>query len=165
MVSTRVGKTVLVVCHANVARSVIAHVLLEKMLAERGLDGQVTVRSAGVAHFARDGMIPSLDARLLLREDGIHLRETDLASTALARHPEILLETDLVIAMTAEQKAIVAGYAEADGRPVVTLRELAGEDGDIGDPSAHGEEGFRACRDDIRRCLERCVDGLVARLA
>ncbi len=152
------------VCHANTARSVMAHVLLEQMLAARGADGRVRVVSAGVAHFARDGMIPSLDARLVLREDGIRLGETALTSTALARHPELLLEADLVIAMTAEQKAIVASYPEAEGRSVVTLRELAGGSGDIGDPSSYGEEGFRACRDDIKRCLEASVERLLAEL-
>ncbi len=142
----------------------MAHALLEKMLAERGVDGRLRVRSAGVAHFARDGMIPSLDARLVLREDGIHLGETTLTSTALARHPELLAEADVVVTMTAEQKALVSGYAEAAGCTVVTLRELAGEAGDIGDPSAHGEDGFRACRDEIRRCLQRSVDRLLVML-
>ena len=142
----------------------MAHVLLEKMLADRGVDGRVRVASAGVAHFARDGMIPSLDARIVLREDGIHLPESALTSTALARHPELLLEADLVIAMTAEQKAIVQAYPEAEGRRVVTLRELAGAGGDIGDPSSYGEEGFRACRDDIKRCLETALDRLLADL-
>src|SRR5262249_41352996 len=41
-------KTVLIVCHANTARSVMAHVMLERMLAERGID-DVRVRSGGVA--------------------------------------------------------------------------------------------------------------------
>ena len=67
-------KTVLLVCHANTARSVIAHVLLEKMLAERGAAHRIRIRSGGIANYARDGMLPSLDARLVLREDGIELR-------------------------------------------------------------------------------------------
>jgi protein-tyrosine-phosphatase len=38
-------RTVLLVCHANTCRSVMAHVLLEKMLAERLARGRVVVRS------------------------------------------------------------------------------------------------------------------------
>ena len=38
---------VLLVCHANTCRSVMAHVLLEKMLAARGTNGAVRVRSGG----------------------------------------------------------------------------------------------------------------------
>ena len=65
---TRVAETILLVCHANTARSVMVQALLEHMLAARGA-AQVQVRSGGVAHWARDGMIPSLDARLALRSE------------------------------------------------------------------------------------------------
>src|SRR4029077_5234109 len=61
------ARTVLFVCHANTCRSVMAHALLEHMLRERGADGAVRVRSAGVGNIARDGMLASLDARLVLR--------------------------------------------------------------------------------------------------
>ena len=53
----------------------MAQALLERMLAERGVDGHIRVRSAGVSTYARDGMLASLDARIVLREDGIHLAE------------------------------------------------------------------------------------------
>jgi protein-tyrosine-phosphatase len=158
-----VAETILLVCHANTARSVMAHVLLEQMLAARGA-AQVQVRSGGVAHWARDGMIPSLDARLALREEGIHLAEDGIASTALAHHPEILAAADLILTMTGEQKIVVAAFAGARGKPVLTLRELAGESGDIGDPAAQGEEVFRACRDEIKRCLEKAIDPMLALL-
>jgi hypothetical protein len=82
------------------------------MLADRGAGERVRIRSGGIANYARDGMLPSLDARLVLREDGIHLGE--------------------------------------DGR------------GDIGDPAMKGEDVFRACRDEIKRCLEVSFDRLLA---
>ena len=66
---------VLLICHANTCRSVMAQALLEHMLAERGVDGRIRVRSAGVSPYARDGMLASLDARIVLREVGIHLTE------------------------------------------------------------------------------------------
>ncbi len=76
-------RTVLLVCHANTARSVIAQVLLERMLAERGATHGIRVCSGGIANYARDGMLPSLDARLVLREDGVELAEDGLVSTDL----------------------------------------------------------------------------------
>jgi protein-tyrosine-phosphatase len=154
-------KTVLIVCHANTARSVMAQALLERMLAARGLD-QVRVRSGGVAAWARDGMLPSLDARLVLREVGIHLGEGALTSTDLRRHPDLVAEADLIVAMTRQQRQVLRGFVEAAGRPVVTLRELAGDDGDIGDPAGQGEDRFRACRDEIWAWLERGLDRLLA---
>src|SRR4051812_40220929 len=99
-------KRVLVVCHANTARSVMAQKLIERMLTERGLHERVHVSSAGVWVYARDGMIPSLDARLALKEVGIELAEHAMASTALREHPEILTHADLVVTMTTEQSAL-----------------------------------------------------------
>ena len=114
---------VLLVCHANTCRSVMAHVLLEKMLAERGTNGAVRVRSGGIANHARDGMIPSLDARIVLREDDIHLSETAFTSTDLRRHPEIVAAADVIVTMTAQQKETIAAYAEdmAHGESSVDL--------------------------------------------
>jgi protein-tyrosine-phosphatase len=155
-----VADTVLIVCHANTARSVMAQLLLERMLATRGIT-DVRVRSGGVANFARDGMIPSLDARLALRDEGIHLAEDALTSTAIALHPELVAAAQVILTMTREQKAIVEAFGPAAGKPVLTLRELAGESGDIADPAMQGEDVFRACRDEIKRCLEKAFDRLL----
>ena len=157
-------KTVLLVCHANTARSIIAQVLLERMVAERGASLDVRIRSGGIASYARDGMLPSLDARIVLREDGIELGEDRLVSTDLKRHRHLMTEADLILTMTAAQKDAVGAFAEAGGRPVFTLKEFAGEIGDIGDPATQGEDVFRACRDEIKRCLERSLDRLLLAL-
>jgi protein-tyrosine-phosphatase len=159
-----VRKRVLVVCHANTARSVMAQKLIERMLTERGLGEHLHVSSAGVWIHARDGMIPSLDARLALKEVGIQLAEDGMASTALREHPEILEAADLVVTMTAEQAVLVLALANGRGVDVVTLPELAGESGDIADPAGQGEEAFRAARDEIMRCLALGFDRMVARV-
>ena len=154
-------KTVLLVCHANTSRSVMAQAMLERLLAERNGSPPIRVRSGGIGRIARDGMIPSLDARLALREDGIHLSETAIVSTDLRQHPEVVASADLILTMTARQKLELRALAGADGRPVFTLREFAGEDGDITDPMGQGDEAYRACRDLIKRCLERSIDRLL----
>jgi protein arginine phosphatase len=155
-------RTVLIICHANTARSVMAQALLERMLAERDAGHRIRIRSGGVASYARDGMLPSLDARLVLREDGIDLADDALTSTDLKRHRELVAEADLILTMTDAQKETIELFAEAQGRPVFTLREFAGDAGDIGDPATQGEDAFRACRDDIKRCLLRAIDRLLA---
>ena len=139
----------------------MAQALLEHMLAERGVNGRVRVRSAGVSPYARDGMLASLDARIVLREVGIHLTEESITSTDLRSHRDLLAESDLVVTMTAEQREVVGTFPEAAGRTIVTLRELAGENGDIKDPVGQGEERYRACRDEIARCLEQSIDRLL----
>jgi protein-tyrosine-phosphatase len=158
-------RTVLVVCHANTARSVMAQALLERLLAERNHDNRVRVRSGGIASYARDGMIPSLDARLALRDEGIDLGEDAVTSTDLKRHRQLIADAHLIVTMTRQQKDLVEALPEARGRPVFTLRALAGEDGDIEDPAMQGEDVFRACRDEIKRCLGKALDRLLAVVA
>ena len=158
-------KTVLIVCHANTCRSVMAHVLLEQMLAARRAGGAIRVSSGGVGNNARDGMIPSLDARLVLREEGIHLAETTIVSTDLRQHRDVVAGADLILTMTAQQKLALASLVETDGRAVFTLREFAGEDGDIGDPMGAAEDVYRACRDEIKRCLNVSLDRLLVTLS
>jgi len=157
-------RTVLFVCHANTCRSVMAHVLLEKMLAERQANGDVQVRSGGVGNIARDGMIPSLDARIVLREDGIMLSDDSFASTDLRRHHHLIGEADLILTMTVEQKGTLAGLAELEAGRVFTLREFAGDGGDIHDPFGQDENRYRACRDEIKRCLEQSIERLLDHL-
>ena len=155
-------RTVLIVCHANTARSVMAQILLERRLAERGVGDDIRVRSGGIASYARDGMLPSLDARIVLREEGIHLTDDGLTSTDLKRHRHLLGEADVILTMTEAQKEMVRAFAEAGDRPLYTLREFAGDPGDIEDPAMQGERAFRACRDEIKRCLEPAIERLLA---
>jgi protein-tyrosine phosphatase len=143
----------------------MAHVLLEQMLVERAAAGAIRVSSGGVGNNARDGMIPSLDARIVLREEGIHLAETTIVSTDLRQHRDLIVGADLILTMTAQQKGVVAALAETNGQPVFTLREFVGEDGDIGDPMGQSEDTYRACRDEIKRCLKLSLDRLLVTLS
>ena len=156
---------VLLVCHANTCRSVMAHVLLEKMLDARGVNGNVRVRSGGIANHARDGMIPSLDARIVLREDGIHLAEDTIVSTDLKAHRDVLAVADLILTMTEEQKSLVRAQVDGVERAVYTLGEFAGDGGDIRDPVGQDEARYRATRDEIRRRLESSFERLLRLLA
>jgi len=147
-------RRVLFVCHANTSRSIIAEAVLLRLLRERGLERAVSVRSGGIAPFARDGSLVSLDAKFVLREIGIP-EPPKPGATDLKRNRHLLAEADLILVMTEEQRRMLAGFEEAAGKRVLTLRELAGERGDIDDPSMKDEDVFRRCRDEIVECLER----------
>ncbi|HJQ75597.1 MAG TPA: hypothetical protein VJ814_11950 [Gaiellaceae bacterium] len=155
-------RRVLVVCHANTSRSIIAEKVLERLLAEHGHAGEVEVRSGGIAPYARDGSLVSLDARFVLREVGIEL-PPDAGATDLKRQRHLLEEADVILVMTEEQRGMLAAkFPEAAGKPVMTVRELAGESGDIADPAMQDEDVFRRCRDEITRCLARGLERLLA---
>jgi protein-tyrosine phosphatase len=156
--------TILVVCHGNTCRSVMAQALLERMLAARGLAGRVRVTSGGIGAHARDGMIASLDARIVLKEDGIALAEDAIVSTDLKTHRDVLAAADVIVTMTEEQKHLVRAQPESDGRAVLTLGELAGDGADIRDPMGQDEDRYRATRDEIKRRLEASLDRLLGLL-
>jgi protein-tyrosine-phosphatase len=155
------SRRVLIVCHANTSRSIIAEKVLQRLLAERGLAGVVEVRSGGIAPYARDGSLVSLDARFVLREVGIEL-PPGAGATDLKRQRHLLEAADMILVMTAEQRTMLATFPEAGGKPVLTVRELAGESGDIADPAMQDEDVFRRCRDDITSCLARGLERLLA---
>ncbi|MDX2166382.1 MAG: low molecular weight protein arginine phosphatase [Deltaproteobacteria bacterium] len=150
-------RTVLFICHANTSRSQIAMAMLRRMLSERALDQRWQVLSGGIAPFARDGALVSLDARLVLRDEGIEI-PADSVATDLKRNRHLIAEADLILAMTDEQiRMLRAGWPEAEGKPIYTLKAFAGIEGDIDDPAGRDESVFAACRDEIKACLERAI--------
>jgi protein-tyrosine-phosphatase len=151
---------ILFVCHANTSRSIMAETLLRQLLEERGVGDRFHVDSAGVAAYARDGALVSLDTRFALRDHGIHVGE-ELTSTDLRRNLHLLEDADLVLAMTGEQRRIVEKMPGASGKRVFTLREFAGEEGDIADPATRDESFFQATCREIKRCLELAVPRLL----
>jgi len=157
------SRHVLIVCHANTSRSIIAEAVLLRLVHDRGLGERCRVSSGGIAPFARDGSLPSLDARFVLEDVGLGL-PPGAAATDLKRHPELFERADLILAMTEEQRTMLAAFPVSDRCPVVLLRELIGEGGDIEDPAMQDQDVFEHCRDEIMRCLEGGIEGLLARL-
>jgi protein-tyrosine-phosphatase len=153
-------RSVLLICAANTARSVMAEQIIFRELQERGFDDEIQVRSAGIAPYARDGALVSLDTRMALRDIGIHLGD-DATSTDLKRHPELLHEADLVIAMTEQQaRELRQRFTVPAHLEVHTLRSFAGEAGDIDDPFEKGDLVFAQCREEIMRLIPRVIDRL-----
>jgi len=133
--------------------------LLKKMLRERAMD-HLSVESGGIAAFARDGALVSLDARLVLRDDDIHL-SPEHTSTDLKANRHLVTDADLILAMTREQvRMLYDAFPEVAEKEVYTLKEFAGVVGDIEDPAGQDESVFAACRDEIKVCLEKAIDRL-----
>ena len=140
----------------------MAHLMLEKMLAERGITG-IKVRSGGIAIYARDGMIASLDAYFMLQEENVHIEREKFVSTDLKKHRDLISNANLILTMTDEQKVMLEAFREAVDKPTYTLKEFSGEKGDIEDPAMQGEEAFRARMVEIKRCLKQSLDALIVR--
>jgi protein arginine phosphatase len=139
----------------------MAEHMLRRELKERGIDSHVRVVSAGIAPYARDGALVSLDTRLALRDSGIHLGE-EAVSTDLKRHPELLDQADVVIAMTRQQaQELLRLFPAAADKPVHTLRAFAGGEGDIEDPFEKGDQVFAAVREEIHLLIPAVADRIL----
>ena len=141
----------------------MAEHILRRELRNRGIgEHHVRIVSAGIAPYARDGALVSLDTRLVLRDVGIDIGE-EATSTDLKRHPELLDEAELVIAMTETQaRDLLERFPGAAGRAVHTLKSVAGESGDIDDPYEKGDLVFAECRDEIKRLIPGLIDRILS---
>lgn len=143
-------RSVLIVCSVNTARSRMAEGFLRNFFLKLNLDAKV--KSGGISSHARDGMMISMDARLAMEEVGIKLSESALSSD-LKKHPNLIEEADLILTLTNKHKDEIFGFFNINNKTIMTIKEFAGEKGDIEDPSMKELEGFRKARDEIIDCL------------
>ena len=108
--------------------------------------------SGGIASNARDGMLISMDAKLAMKEVGIELSNVS-TSIDLKKHRVLLKKADIILTLTEQHKKEIFKFEEVKNKPILTLKEFAGNHGDIIDPSMKELEGFRVARDEIIDCL------------
>ena len=147
-------KSILIVCSVNTARSPMAEGFLKDYFSKNKLE--IKVQSCGISSHARDDMLISRDAIDAMKEVGIDLSEESL-SMDLKRHPELLEGLDLILTLTDKHKREVMEFNSVDNIKIYTLKEFAGEYGDINDPSMKGLDGFRIARDEIIDCLTKGI--------
>ena len=141
---------ILIVCSVNTARSPMSQGILNDFFARNNMN--INVYSGGISSNARDGMLISLDAKLVMKEIGIFLSE-DSVSIDLKKQPELIQQADLILTLTEKHKKEIYDHFKLEDKVILTLREFAGENGDIDDPSMKGPEGFRKARDEIKHCI------------
>ncbi len=153
---------ILVICHANTSRSIMAEALLRRSLAAHGGDHRFHVYSGGIAPYARDGALVSMDARLVLRDEGIHV-SPDSVSTDLKRNRHLIEQADVILAMTDEQLAMLGRhFPEASGKAAFTLKQFAGGAGDIEDPVGKEPDFFANCLREIKACIDASIERLLS---
>ena len=143
-------KSILVVCSVNTARSRLLEGFLKDLFVKKNMN--VKVKSGGISSHARDGMLISMDAKLVMKEVGIILPE-DALSKDLKKYPELIEEADLIITLTDKHKEEIRDFYDINSKEILTLKEFAGEKGDIADPSMKELERFRKTRNEIYNCL------------
>ena len=146
-------KSILIVCSAGVARSRLAEGYLRDFFSNKNIE--IEVISGGISSHARNGMLISMDAKLVMEEVGIKLSDTSL-SIDLKRYPEIIEKADLILTLTEKHKREIHEFIDIDHKEIYTIKEFGGNSGDIEDPSMK-EEIFKKVRDEI---IENLTEGL-----
>ncbi len=151
---------VALVCLGNICRSPMAHVVLERRLAEAGLADRVEVASSGTGDWhVGHPMDPRAAATLSAAGyDPTRHRARTFSTDWYA-------ENDLLLTMDASNYADVVDQAPTveQAQQVRMFREFdpeAGEDLDVPDPYYGRDDGFA----EVLAMIERTTDELVARL-
>jgi protein-tyrosine phosphatase len=143
----------LFVCLGNICRSPTAEGVLRHLLAERGLEDQVEVDSAGTGGW-HVGAAPDARATAAASRRGI-----DLAGAARQVVPADFEEFDLLLAMDGANLAELRRLAPAGTEH--KLRLLAPVD--VPDPYYGGDDGFDVVLDLVTDACSRLLDELDVR--
>jgi protein-tyrosine-phosphatase len=150
---------ILLICTGNICRSPLAAALLQRALAERGIEG-MNVSSAGTG--AWDGAPVSEGAYLVGLERGLDLS----AHRARLVTRELVEAADLVLTMARHHRARVDELG-GEGR-VFVLGEYAGREGDeaeVSDPFGGDLEVYRDTCAELEALIEAAVERIVKELA
>jgi protein-tyrosine phosphatase len=151
----------LFVCMGNICRSPTAEAVMRAVIAREGLDGEVTIDSAGTGSW-HVGHPPDARSTAAAKARGIVLEGAARQVT-----PEDFEDYDLLLAADGENVAAlrrIAPDAEAAGK-IVYLRQfdpeaVAAGDLDVPDPYYGGDQGF----EDVLDLVQSACEGLLQHL-
>lgn len=151
-------KRVLIVCTGNVCRSPMAYGLLRHYLAQKGLDQEVVVETAGT--HALDNQPPTRLAQEVMAARGIDITD-HRARTAT---PEMLAQADVILVMSEQQRQTLF-HRLPDALPrILLLSELVGEHKDIPDPYGGPREEYEMTAALLETYITRGLPALLRRL-
>jgi protein-tyrosine-phosphatase len=148
-------KQILLVCTGNICRSPLAAALLQRALAQRGIEG-IDVYSAGTG--AWDGAPVSEGAYLVGLERGLDL--SGHRARLLTR--ELVEAADLVLTMARHHRARVDELG-GEGR-VFVLGEYAGREGDaaeVSDPFGGDLDVYRDTCSELEALIQTAAERIV----
>jgi protein-tyrosine phosphatase len=145
---------ILFVCMGNICRSPTAEGVMRHLLAERGLDGEIEVQSAGTGGW-HAGNPPDRRSAQAAAARGITLEG---AARQVTRSD--FEDFDLLVAMDRENLADLRAIAPPGTEH--KLRLLLGDGRDVPDPYYGGARGFEDVLDLVQTACEQLLDDLAA---
>lgn len=150
-------KRLLFVCLGNICRSPLAEGVMRQLVAERGLEGQIEVDSAGTGAW-HAGEEPDARSSAVAARHGVSL------AGQRARRVEDgdFRAFDLLLTMDMENQADLLGRAPAKyAERVVRLRDFDPQgEGDVPDPYYGGPQGFENVFAMVHRSCAALLDSL-----
>lgn len=152
---------ILFVCLGNICRSPMAEGVFQALVREAGLEGQVTVESAGTGNY-HIGELPDHRTRKVCQENGI-----TLGSRARQFVPEDFHRYDYILAADPQNLADIEAQ-----KPQTAIRASLGLIGDydpesgmkaVPDPYHGNLEDFRRVYQQLSRCLHPLLEEVRAR--
>jgi len=143
---------ILFVCMGNICRSPTAEGVMRHLLAERGMDGEIEVDSAGTGGW-HAGAPPDARATATARARGITLEGAARQVTT-----EDFEEFDLLVAMDRDNFEDLRAIAPPGTEH--KLRMLLADGRDVPDPYYGGTRGFEQVLDLVKTACEEMLDEL-----
>jgi protein-tyrosine phosphatase len=143
---------ILFVCMGNICRSPTAEGVMRHLLAERGLDGEIEVQSAGTGGW-HAGDPPDARATATARARGITLEGAARQVTA-----GDFEDFDLLVAMDRDNLRDLRAIAPPGSEEKIRL--LLDEERDVPDPYYGGPGGFEEVLDLVEAGCSRLLDDL-----
>ncbi|AWC21591.1 low molecular weight protein-tyrosine-phosphatase [Aminobacter sp. P9b] len=148
-------KSILFVCLGNICRSPLAEGVFRAVLAERGLDGEFTIDSAGTGGW-HAGSAPDPRSIAVAAQHGIDIA----AQQARKVVPADFERFDLILAMDRSNADDLRALApqQAQDRVELFLGHVTDRPQDVPDPYYGGEDGFLVVYRMIREASEALAD-------